>query len=197
MVARYVRVSTLTQKIERQLKNQHGGELLYIDKVSGSTPFIKRTAGCSLMYDARAGTLDKVFVSSIDRLGRNALDILQTIDTLHQYKVCINVENLGIESWANGKEHLTFKLIVSVLANISEMERESMLERQKEGIALAKAKGIYKGREKNTTESREKFLKKYPEVIIHLKKEKNTINEIAKLCDCSKNTVMKIKKLII
>lgn len=196
MIARYVRVSTLNQKIERQLRNQHEGEMLYIDKVSGSTPFIKRAAGFSLMSDVIVGNVDKIIVSSIDRLGRNALDILQTIDQLHQYKVCIKVENLGIESWANGKEHLTFKLIVSVLANISEMERESMLERQKEGIAIAKAKGIYKGREKNTSESRDKFLGKYPQVIQHLKKDRNTILEIAKLCDCSKNTVMKIKKLL-
>lgn len=196
MTVRYIRVSTLNQKIERQLINQHEDEKLYIDKISGSIPFSKRPSGQTLILDAEAGLVSILVVSSIDRLGRNALDILQTIDNLHKYKICIKVENLGLESWANGKENPTFKLIVSVLANISEMERESLLERQREGIAIAKAKGIYKGREKNSSESSEKFLGKYPEVIQHINKKRNTIIEIAKLCDCSKNTVMKVKKLI-
>jgi DNA invertase Pin-like site-specific DNA recombinase len=197
MKARYIRVSTLNQKIERQLKKNHQGEIIYIDKVSGSIPFSKRPQAFKLLKDILDKKINYVNISSIDRLGRNTLDVLQTIEQLHLQNVCLKVDNLGLESLTNGKENPTFKLIISVLANISEMERNSILERQKEGITIAKAKGIYKGRIKNTAESTEKFLSKYPKVVNYLnKKTPPTIIEIAKLTDCSKNTVQKIKKTL-
>ncbi|OUD34782.1 recombinase family protein [Flavobacterium sp. FPG59] len=197
MKARYIRVSTLNQNIERQLAKQYKDEVLYIDKVSGSTPFIKRPEAFKLMKDVIEKKIKYISISSIDRLGRNTLDVLATIEQLHLQNVCLKVDNLGLESLTNGKENQTFKLIISVLANISEMERNSILERQQEGIAIAKAKGTYKGRIKNTVESSEKFLAKYPNVVNYFKKKTPpTLIEIAKLCDCSKNTVQKVKKML-
>lgn len=197
MKARYIRVSTLNQKIERQLIKQYPGELLYIDKISGSIPFAKRTQGSQLLNDITSLKINYISISSIDRLGRDTLDVLQTIEKFHSKNICLKIDNLGLESLINNKENQTFKLIVSVLANISEMERNSILERQREGIAIAKAKGIYKGRLLNSTESKGKFLSKYPTVIFYLnKKYPPTLNEIAKLCDCSKNTVQKVKKYL-
>ena len=197
MKARYIRVSTINQKIERQILKQHSEEKLYIDKISGSIPFVQRPEAKALLKDISLGAINYIVVSSIDRLGRNTLDVLQTIEQLHRQGICLRVENLGLESWANGKENPTFKLIISVLANISEMERNSILERQKEGIAIAKAKGVYKGREKNSKESIENFLAKYPIAVKYLKKKvPPTIVEIAKLADCSKNTVQKIKNIL-
>ena len=197
MKARYIRVSTLNQKIERQFEKQHLGETIYIDKISGSIPFSKRPQALKLLKDILAKKINYVSISSIDRLGRNTLDVLQTIEQLHLQNICLKVDNLGLESLTNGKENPTFKLIISVLANISEMERNSILERQKEGISIAKAKGTYLGRVKNTFESPEKFLSKYPGVVNYLNKKKSpTIVEIAKLTDCSKNTVQKVKKTL-
>lgn len=197
MQARYVRVSTLSQKIERQLSKQHPNDKLYIDRISGSIPFAQRPQARALIDEIKKESISYIYVSSIDRLGRNTLDVLQTIEKLHNMKVCVKVDNLGLESWTNGKENPTFKLIISVLANISEMERNSLLERQKEGIAIAKLKGIYKGRLKGTEESTSKFLSKYPGVVSYLnRKFPPTLIEIAKLTDCSKNTVQKVKKLI-
>lgn len=197
MKARYIRVSTLNQKIERQFEKQHQDEIIYIDKISGSTLFSKRPQGSKLLKDIRDKKINYVSISSIDRLGRNTLDVLQTIEQLHLQNICLKVDNLGLESLTNEKENPTFKLIISVLANISEMERNSILERQKEGIEIAKAKGIYLGRVKDTVESSEKFLSKYPGVVNYLnKKNSSTIIEIAKLTDCSKNTVQKVKKIL-
>lgn len=197
MKARYIRVSTLTQNIERQLAKQYKDETLYIDRISGSVPFSLRPEGLKLLAEIPEKKITYISISSIDRLGRNTLDILETINKLHSSKICLKVDNLGLESLLDGKESPTFKLIVSVLANVSEMERETMLERQKEGIAIAKANGLYKGREKNTVESKEKFLAKYPNVKKYLtKKNQHTIQEIAKLCECSKNTVLKVKKIL-
>ncbi|MDM1397768.1 recombinase family protein [Myroides odoratimimus] len=198
MKARYIRVSTLNQNIERQLIKQYPEELLYIDKISGSIPFAKRIQGSKLLNDITSLKINYISISSIDRLGRDTLDVLQTIEKFHEKKICLKIDNLGLESLIKNKENQTFKLIVSVLANISEMERTSILERQKEGIAIAKAKGIYKGRARNSVESAEKFLSKYSTVIFYLnKKYPPTLNEIAKLCDCSKNTVQKVKKTIL
>ena len=195
MKARYIRVSTLNQKIERQIERQYQGEIIYIDKVSGSTPFTKRPEAFRLMKDILEKKISYVSISSIDRLGRNTLDVLQTIEQLHLQNICLKVDNLGLESLTSGKENPTFKLIVSVLANISEMERNSILERQQEGIAIAKANGIYKGRVKNTYESSEKFLAKYPSVVFYLnKKYPLTLLEISKLTNCSKNTFQKVKR---
>ncbi|WP_330442631.1 recombinase family protein [Flavobacterium sp. C4GT6] len=197
MKIRYIRVSTLNQKIERQLLKAHPDEIVFIDKVSGSVPFALRPVGSKLLKEIEFRDITSINVSSIDRLGRNTIDILKTIDYLHSKKICLEVDNLGLKSWANGKENLTFKLIISVLANISEMERESILERQQEGIRIAKAKGIYKGRERGSSETKKDFLSKYPNVIQYLqKKNRHTITDIAKLCDCSKNTVMKVKKYL-
>lgn len=197
MKARYIRVSTLNQKIERQLEKQYPDEKIYIDKISGSIPFAKRPFAMELLKDIKRKEIQYISVSSIDRLGRNTLDVLQTIEQLHQNRICLKVDNLGLESWIAGKENPTFKLIISVLANISEMERNSLLERQREGIQIAKVNGTYKGRLKDTAESAEKFLAKYPTVINYLnRKNPPTIIEIAKLTDCSKNTVQKVKKYI-
>lgn len=195
MKARYIRVSTLNQNIERQMAKQYKDEILYIDKISGSIPFIKRPEALKLIKDVLENKITYVSISSIDRLGRNTLDVLQTIEQLHLKNICLKVDNLGLESLTNGKENPTFKLIVSVLANISEMERNSILERQQEGIAIARAKGTYKGRIKDTSESTEQFLEKYPNVVFYLnKKTPPTLLEIAKLTDCSKNTVQKVKR---
>ncbi|MFS4455459.1 recombinase family protein [Maribacter sp. 2304DJ31-5] len=191
MKARYVRVSTPDQKLERQLVVQNPDERLFVDVCSGTIPFAEREKGNELLSDEQ---IDYISVKSIDRLGRNLLDILNTLKHFEQKKVIVKVDNLDIESLVNGKPNQAFKLIVSVLANISEMERETMLERQREGIAIAKVKGNYKGRVRGSVESKEDFLAKYPKVVKTLKKQ--SLRNTAKLCGVSLGTVQKVKSAI-
>ncbi len=195
MKARYIRVSTNNQKAARQEKRKTKDEILFTDIISGSVPFADRPEGQKLLEAAASSEISYVSVSSIDRLGRNLFDILKTLEVFKTHKVVLKVDNLGIESLINGKENQAFKLIISVMANIAEMERESILERQREGIALAKAKGIYKGREKGSTESDEQFLAKYKEVIKSLKKG-NSVRDTAKICSVSNGTVQKVRRKI-
>lgn len=195
MKARYIRVSTGNQKTARQEAKANKDEKIFLDVVSGSIPFHEREKGKELIKEIEAKRIDYVSVSSIDRLGRNLYDIISTLEFLKNSKVIIKVDNLGIESLIDGKENQAFKLIVSVMANIAEMERESILERQKEGIAIAKAKGVYKGRELGSKESDTDFLSKYKEVVKSLKKG-NSIRDTAKICSVSLGTVQKVKNLL-
>lgn len=193
--ARYIRVSTGNQKTARQEARQSKDEILFTDIVSGSIPFEDREKGKDLMKAIQSGEIDYVSVSSIDRLGRNLYNILTTLEFFKENGIILKVDNLGIESLVNGKENSAFKLIISVMANIAEMERESILERQREGIALAKLKGIYKGRVLGSKESEEDFLAKYKEVVKSLKKG-NSVRDTAKICKVSTGTVQKVKRLM-
>ena len=191
MKARYIRISTPDQKLERQLVKQHPDEKLYIDIISGSIPFNERPEGLKLLKD-KDKELNYITVHAIDRLGRNLIDILTTLQHFDDNGIKLKVDNLGIESLVDGKPNPAFKLIISVLANIAEMERNTMLERQREGIEIAKVKGRYKGRVRGSKESTQEVLTKYPTVIKRLK-EGQSLRNTSKLCDVSLGTVQKVK----
>ncbi|REE07868.1 DNA invertase Pin-like site-specific DNA recombinase [Winogradskyella pacifica] len=196
MKARYNRISTTSQKLDRQTNKANSNELIFNDVISGSIPFKERPEGLKLIEAINEGQINYVSVSSIDRLGRNTLNILETIQFFNDNAVTLKVDNLGIESLTNGKPNSTFNLIISVMANVSQMERETLLERQREGIAIAKANGTYKGRVKGSTESKQEFLSKHKEVVKHLK-AKQSLRNTAKLSNVSLGTVQKVKKLVL
>ena len=137
----YVRVSTLDQHTERQLEGMKLVKV-FTDKASGKDT--KRPQLQAALDYLREG--DTLMVHSMDRLGRNMLDLLQTIRSLNDRGVTVQFM----------KEHLTFsgedspmsKLQLGILAAVAEFERSLIRERQREGIAIAKKKGVYKGRKK-------------------------------------------------
>jgi len=196
MKARYNRISTSNQNLERQLVKQNPDEILYNDVVSGSVLFAERLKGSKLINDIQLGKINYVVVSSIDRMGRNLNDIINTITFCNNHNVIVRVDNLGIESMINGKKNPTFDLIVSVMANVAVMERDTLLERQREGIAIAKAKGVYKGRVRGTTDSNEEVLDKHKKVV-KLLREKLSLRKTAKLADVSLGTVQKVKRILL
>jgi DNA invertase Pin-like site-specific DNA recombinase len=195
MKARYNRISGASQNIERQLAKQHPDEMLFNDVVSGSVPFNDRERGSQLTQDIIDGKIKYVAVSSIDRLGRNLHDIINTLEFFKIHNVVTRVDNLGLESMVSGKKNPTFDLIISVMANVAVMERETLLERQAEGIAIAKAKGVYRGRVRGSVESPEEVLNKYKGVV-KLLKENISLRKTAKLSDLSLGTVQKVKSLM-
>jgi DNA invertase Pin-like site-specific DNA recombinase len=195
MKARYNRISTANQNLERQLIKQNHGEVLFNDVVSGSVPFGERAKGKELINKIEVGQINYVVVSSIDRLGRNLFDIVGTLEYFNSKGVILRVDNLGLESMVMGKINPTFNLIISVMANVAQMERESLLERQKEGIAVAKAKGIYTGRVKGSVESDDEVLSKYRDVVKFLKMGKS-LRDITGRCKVSLGTVQKVKQIM-
>jgi DNA invertase Pin-like site-specific DNA recombinase len=195
MKARYNRISTANQNLERQLAKQNPDETLYNDVVSGSVAFSERRKGKQLVADIEANKVNYVVVSSIDRLGRNLYDIINTLEYFNSKGVTLRVDNLGLESIVSGKINPTFNLIISVMANVAEMERQTLLERQQEGIAIAKAKGVYKGRLKGTTETDSEVLAKYKDVVKFLKMGKS-LRDVKSRCNVSLATVQKVKQVL-
>ncbi|SFI10969.1 recombinase family protein [Halpernia frigidisoli] len=195
MKARYVRVSTGNQNVARQLEKSYPDEKIYIDIISGAVPFSKRPMGEKVIEDIKNNKINYLTVSSIDRLGRNLIDILSNIEILNLYAINLKVDNLGLESLIKGKPNSAFKLIVSVMGNIAEMERSNLLKIQEAGIAIAKAQHRYTGRVKGSVESDDSFYKKHHEVVKNLKKG-TSIRDVAKICNVSPSTVQKVKNKI-
>jgi DNA invertase Pin-like site-specific DNA recombinase len=195
MKARYIRTSSFHQNEARQIAKQHPDEVIFLDKVSGAIPFQERPKAGELLGAIQRGEVNYVSVSDISRFGRSTLDVLNTIEKFTQAGVTLRVDNLGLDSLVNGKENPTFKLIISVLANIAEMERTTLRERQMEGIAEAKKRGVYKGRLMGTVDSPEETLKRYKEVVNFLRMKKS-LRDIASRCDVSLGTVQKVKRLM-
>lgn len=192
--AKYIRVSTTEQNIDRQSTVNHKQ---YIDKCSGSIPFNDRPSAIKLLKDIYDKKINALTVHSIDRLGRNAFDIQTTLNLLSTLNINVHVENIGLYSMIENKPNSIFKMITDVLSNVAEMERASLLERQKEGILIAKAKGIYKGRQLNTIETPEQFLSKYNQLHLELIKDKKySIRKLSSITNLSNNTIVKIRKKI-
>jgi DNA invertase Pin-like site-specific DNA recombinase len=141
----YIRVSTFDQNPERQLDGIKV-DRTFTDKASGKD--IKRPELEALMSFARTG--DTVVVHSMDRLARNLDDLRHIVQMLTQRGVHIEFV----------KEHLSFtgedspmaNLMLSVMGAFAEFERSLIRERQREGIALAKQRGAYRGRKKSLSD---------------------------------------------
>ena len=135
----YVRCSTIEQNEARQLKmmKEQQAEKLFIDKASGKNT--DRAAFKEMMSFVRAG--DTVIVESISRIARNTRDLLSIIADLTARQVeFISLKESIDTTTPQGRFMLT------VFGALAELERENILERQKEGIAIAKEAGKYKGR---------------------------------------------------
>lgn len=135
----YVRCSTVEQNEARQLKmaEEQNAEKLFIDKASGKNT--DRAAFKEMMAFVRAG--DVVIVESISRIARNTRDLLGIVSELTEK---------GVE-FVSLKENMDTttpqgRFMLTVFGALAELERESILERQREGIEIAKSEGKYKGR---------------------------------------------------
>ena len=135
----YIRVSTTEQNTARQeeLMRALGVDELYIDRTSGKTA--ARPELQKMMEYVRRG--DTVIVESISRFARNTRDLLELVDRLTQKGVEFVSQKEAIDTATP-----TGKFMLTVFAAVAELEREYILQRQREGIEIAKARGVYKGR---------------------------------------------------
>ena len=192
---KYIRVSTEEQNTGRQEVNAKEFSKIYIDKTSGAIQFTERKEAKKLLADIETGIVTEIHIASIDRLGRNIIDILTMVEFFNEKSIKLFVENIGMFSLIDNKPNPSFKMIVSVLGNVAEMERNNMLERQRQGIELAKAKGTYTGRLYGTKMTNEEILTKYKSVVRELKNGES-LRRASKIGGCSLGTAQKIQKII-
>jgi DNA invertase Pin-like site-specific DNA recombinase len=194
----YVRVSSLEQKTDRQRVSEKEYDLVIEDKCSGSVPFFEREGGKKIKQLFDKGILTSLSVWTIDRLGRDLLDVLNTIQFLSEQGIRIHFIQQGLISLdEEGKENPLSKMIISILGIVAEMERKQIKERQREGIELAKLRGVYKGRTNGSKEDIRAFLNK-PKVaktIEYLKKGYKA-SEISRIVGIHVNTITKVKKML-
>ena len=137
----YIRISTVGQNTARQevLMQELGVEKVFIDRMSGKNT--NRPQLKEMMVFVRQG--DTVIVESISRFARNTRDLLDLVEQLTKK---------GVE-FVSRKENIdtttpTGKFMLTIFGAVAELEREYILQRQAEGIAIAKEKGVYKGRQR-------------------------------------------------
>lgn len=139
MKVAYIRVSTEEQNTARQeeMMKTQGVEKIFMEKISGkdtNRPQLK-----AMLDYAREG--DTLVVESYSRLARNTQDLLKIVDELEKKGVAFKSLKENIDtSTPQGK------LMLTIFAGLAQFERECTLQRQKEGIAIAKEQGKYKGR---------------------------------------------------
>ena len=150
----YVRVSTIEQNEDRQIEalKKYDIERWYIDKISGKD--MNRPKLQEMLSYIREG--DTVFIHDLSRIARSTEDLLSLVNRFQEKKVHLvsNKENINTTT-------PTGKLMLTMIGAINEFERANLLERQREGILLAKQNGKYTGRKKITVEHFEVYYERY------------------------------------
>lgn len=136
----YVRVSSADQNEARQVEALSGAKRLFTDKASAKNT--ERPALAEMLAYVRQG--DTVRVASLDRLARNLDDLRRLVTDLTSKGVRVEFIKEGLTF--TGEDSSLSKLLLSVMGAFAEFERSLIRERQAEGIAIAKANGVYKGR---------------------------------------------------
>lgn len=193
----YSRVSTEEQNEERQLQDIKGFDCIFTDKCSGSIEFFERPKGSQIKELIETGKLTHLEIHSIDRLGRNTLDVLRIWQELTAKNIKVVCRNPNLTNFkSDGSQDEVSEMIISILSVMAKFERNMILQRQKEGILIAKAKGLYRGRKVGTSEAREKFIKKdrNKKILQYLEKGYR-YSEISKIIGCSYSTINKVKSL--
>lgn len=177
----YIRVSTIDQNEARQKEalQNYNIDKWYIEKISGKNT--DRPEFKNMMEYVREG--DTIYIKDFSRLSRSTSDLLNIIETLEKRKITLISLKENIDTSTP-----TGKLMLTMIGAINEFERTNLLERQKEGIEIAKKQGKYKGRK--AIEKPENWEQVY---ILYLKKE-ITATEAMKKLNLKKNIFYKFAK---
>jgi len=182
MKVAYVRVSTIEQNEARQIEalEKHGIEKWFVEKKSGKDTH--RPELQNMLDYVREG--DTIYVHDLSRLARSTKDLLEIVEILDSKKVSLVSNKENIDSATP-----TGKLMLTMIGAIAEFERTNLLERQKEGIAIAKKAGKYKGRKPIEIED-ERFKNLYSD---YMKREITKV-ELAKELHVSRPTLDRMIK---
>ena len=179
MVFGYVRVSTMQQNTDRQLETltAYGVDRLFEEHLYGKD--LNRPKLQQMLDTLREG--DTVVVTSVDRIARSAKDLLNLVDHIHSQGAHFKSLDNNIDTSKD-----MGKFILTILAAVAELERATILERQRQGIEIAKREGRYKGRKRKEIQD---FEKVYQQWFDH----KISAEQAAKLLDISRATFYRRK----
>jgi DNA invertase Pin-like site-specific DNA recombinase len=197
MIIGYARVSSIDQNLEeRQLDNlkTFGVEKIFTEKRSGKSVENRPVFQEALNF-VRMG--DRFVVESIDRLGRNYDEVINTVNYLKDKEVQLMITSLPMMNEVIGNpllDKFMKDLIIQILAMVSEQERNESKRRQAQGIKVAKENGVYKGRpllySPNAKDPQKRII--YHRVVEMLE-EGQAISKIAKEVNITRQTVYRIK----
>jgi len=182
MIFNYKRVSTIEQNTERQLLDIHC-DREFIETASGKD--VNRPELQLLLSLIREG--DTINIHELSRLARNTQDLLNIVHSIVDKGASINFLKENLSFNGDKKEDAFQKLMLTMLGAISTFERDLLLERQREGIAIAKEKGKYKGRPSRFDKTKVKEIKK-------LFKERNNKAELARELGMSRGYLYEMVK---
>lgn len=190
----YARVSSREQNLERQFELLERSEVkkIFSDKLSGkdnNRPQLKEM----LNYIRED---DIIVVSELDRLGRNNKEITSIMNQIQDKGATLEILNLpslnGIQD--DNLRRLLNNLIIELFKYTAENERKQILERQKQGIELAKEKGKYRGRPlAYSADSANKQKRVTYEKIVEMLEKDVPITQISKELDVARNTIYRIR----
>jgi DNA invertase Pin-like site-specific DNA recombinase len=185
----YVRVSTVDQNEARQIEamKADGIEKIYIDKKSGKD--FNRPEYQRMISELQKG--DTLVIHSIDRLGRNYEEIIEEWRRItKEIEANVIVQDMPLLNTCQNKDltgTLIADIVLQLLSYVAQRERENIRQRQKEGIAIAKAQGKYKGRAK-----REINKKLFEETKLRWQNEEITKVQFAEIMGVSRGTLYKL-----
>lgn len=178
-VVAYARTSTLEQRAGLE------AQIAMLEAAGATKIFFEHASSVSTVRPKLAEAMayvrefDSFLVTSADRLARNTVDLLNIIDDLTSRGVTVRILNMDLDTSTP-----TGRLLVSLVASINQAEREWMLERQRHGIAKAKAEGRYKGRAPTAQAKASQ--------IHQLSAEGHSVAEIVRLTGVSRSSVYRI-----
>ena len=201
----FSRVSTQIQDYTRQTdelldyasKMGYSVERIFEEKISGAKKNEERKELMAMMEYIKKHKISKILTWELSRIGRSAVQVLQTIELLNQVKVSLFIKNYNLETLnPDGTLNPLSQFMVQILNSVNEMERQTIVQRLQSGYLAARKNGIKVGRKTGVqVKSDEQFLKENKDVA-KLLKQGYAVRKIMKLENKSSGTVQKVKKMI-
>mgnify|MGYP002623187907 CR=1 FL=1 len=203
----YARVSSENdrQDTSRQIKDLENYSIsqnmkivkIYEEHISGAKKIEERQVLTQCLEYCRSGNVDFLLLSELSRLGRSTLQVLRSLEILHQAKVSVYIQNLGIYSLQpNGEVNPIASILITVLAEMGNIERSNIQYRLNSGRANYIRNGGKLGRKKGSVKTDEQMKEEYKEVIVLLKRG-YSVRNTAKLTKASVSTVQRLRNLFI
>lgn len=173
---------------------------IFTAKVSGAKKIEERSELTEMLDYIRGNSIDKVCVLEISRLGKNTLEALKVIRLLNDNGVCLYIKNYNLETLgADGKPNPIASMICTILLEVAQMERLTIMERMASGrdryIAKCRAEGIKMGRPGTYRKSDERMRTQYTKELGLLKKG-ISLRNISAITGTSVGTIRKLYKYL-